>query len=142
MKRPLACQNIAQSSPNTPKRSTKDLQDSLQEAQSGPKVLPRCSKSPPMEAKGSAREPKGSTKRAQREPKGSPKTPQNHPSCISWGHIVIYGRFRLSKYRFFVNGNPTCGLSSLDCPGRGLSNGAGFFLRKFGLALCSGRILV
>ena len=42
----------------------------------------------------------------------------------------------------FVNRNLECGLSSLDCPGRGVSNGAGFFLRKSGLALCSGRILV
>ena len=30
----------------------------------------------------------------------------------------------------------------LDRPGLGVSNGAGFFLRNFGLALCSGRILV
>ena len=42
----------------------------------------------------------------------------------------------------FVNRNLECGLSSLDCPGRDVSNGAGFFLRIFGLALCSGRILV
>ena len=43
---------------------------------------------------------------------------------------------------FFVNRILACGLSSLDCPGRDVSKGAGFFLRNFGLALCSGRILV
>ena len=48
----------------------------------------------------------------------------------------------LSRCRFFVNRNLECGLSSLDCKGRDVSNGAGFFLRNFGLALCSGRILV
>ena len=46
------------------------------------------------------------------------------------------------KSIFFVNGNLACGLSLLDRPGLGVSNGAGFFLRNFGLALCSGRILV
>ena len=38
--------------------------------------------------------------------------------------------------------NLACGFSILDCPGLGVSNGAGLFLRIFGLALCSGRILV
>ena len=42
----------------------------------------------------------------------------------------------------FVNRNLACGLSYLDCPGRGVSKGAYFFLRNLGLALCSGRILV
>ena len=42
---------------------------------------------------------------------------------------------------FLVNRNLECVLSSLDCPGRDVSNGAGFFLRNFGLELCSGRIL-
>ena len=40
-----------------------------------------------------------------------------------------------------MNRNLECGLSPLDCPGRDVSNRAGFFLRNFELALCSGRIL-
>ena len=46
------------------------------------------------------------------------------------------------KSIFFWNGNLACELSLLDCPGLGVSKGAGFFLRNFGLALFSGRILV
>ena len=41
-----------------------------------------------------------------------------------------------------MNGDLACGLSLLDHPELGVSNGAGFFLRNFGLALCSGRMLV
>ena len=64
----------------------------------------------------------------------------NHATRVGGNFPGAWGAVEMST--FFVNRNLACGLSSLDCPGRDVSNGAGFFLRNFGLALCSGRILV
>ena len=57
-------------------------------------------------------------------------------------HRTSEAKVAVKTLTFSVNRNLECGLCSLDCSGRGVSNGAGFFLRNFGLALCSGRILV
>ena len=65
----------------------------------------------------------------------------NHATGVGDHFPGAQGAVRKSIF-FFVNGNLACGLSLLDRPGLGVSNGAGFFLRNFGLALCSGRILV
>ena len=61
---------------------------------------------------------------------------------LGWGTTFRELKVLSENRFFFVNGNLACGLSLLDRPGLGVSNGAGFFLRNFGLALCSGRILV
>ena len=57
----------------------------------------------------------------------------------------MISRFLKNLYvrcRVRCDANLACGFSIPDSPGLGVSNGAGFFLRDFGLALCSGRILV
>ena len=64
----------------------------------------------------------------------------NHATGVGDHFLGAQGAVR--KSIFFVNGNLAFGLSLLDRPGLGVPNGAGFFLRNFGLALCSGRILV
>ena len=64
----------------------------------------------------------------------------NHATGVGDHFPVASGADKMSIC--LVNRKLECGLSSLDCPGLGVSNGAGFFLRNFGLALCSGRILV
>ena len=64
----------------------------------------------------------------------------NHATGVGNHLLGAYNAVKVSIS--FVNRDLACGPSSLDCPGRDVSNGAGFFLRDFGLALPSGRILV
>ena len=62
---------------------------------------------------------------------------QDGPNMIS-----ISLKNTIVRWRGRCDTNLACEFSILDCPGLGVSNGAGFFSRNFGLALCSGRILV
>ena len=66
------CLKIAQRSPNTPKRTTKDTQGTLRRR----KVVPKYPQDTPRAPQRSPKGAQGSPKTTQREPKGSPRIPK------------------------------------------------------------------
>ena len=73
------CLKIAQRSPNTPKRTTKDTQGTLRRR----KVVPKYPQDTPRAPQRSPKDAQGSPKSAQRELKESLETPQDPSSCMS-----------------------------------------------------------